>query len=326
MEGSTFAALRRIPSGNVFDPRWQSRHDDSDLMQRKCSEMKMYRRSKTSRRCRPACANNLSSRATRWKPPPTVTKGLQKAVSSLPTWPPRRDAAEEERLRRAPDLQSRSIPTPIVMLTARSAETDKVLGLKLGADDHVTKPFSITELLARVRAVLRRPPAKATADAIKIGDIEIDFELHQARRGNLRIEFTARECRSAPLLRPAHRPGGDARTDPQRGLGLRRVPTTRTIDNFVAKLRQKIERAPDVPEHILTIDGSGYKFCRLIFSSTDSRISRNAAGICATRPTDHPRNPCHPWMNPRWNPRADGTRKHPRRLVDRDRRCDHAFW
>ncbi|MGE0865704.1 MAG: response regulator transcription factor, partial [Vicinamibacterales bacterium] len=94
------------------------------------------------------------------------------------------------------DLRARSISTPIVMLTARSAETDKVLGLELGADDYVTKPFSITELLARVRAVLRRTAsgaAKPTADMIRIGDIEIDFKLHQARRGKVRIEFTARE-------------------------------------------------------------------------------------------------------------------------------------
>src|SRR6187551_416568 len=94
------------------------------------------------------------------------------------------------------DLRARANATPIVMLTARSAETDKVLGLELGADDYVTKPFSITELLARVRAVLRRTGAgapKAAADVMRIGDIEIDFKLHQARRGKVRIEFTARE-------------------------------------------------------------------------------------------------------------------------------------
>ena len=93
------------------------------------------------------------------------------------------------------ELRSRSNTTPIVMLTARSAETDKVLGLELGADDYVTKPFSITELLARVRAVLRRTAgaAKPATDSVRIGDIDIDFKLHQARRGKVRIEFTARE-------------------------------------------------------------------------------------------------------------------------------------
>ena len=158
-------------------------------------------------------------------------------------------------------LRARSISTPIVMLTARSAETDKVLGLELGADDYVTKPFSITELLARVRAVLRRAGAQQPpADLLRIGDIEIDFKLHQARRGKSRIEFTAREF---DLLHYFVQHTGQVVTREQilnEVWGYEEFPTTRTIDNFVAKLRQKIERAPHAPEHILTIHGSGYKF------------------------------------------------------------------
>ncbi|MDQ3056430.1 MAG: response regulator, partial [Pseudomonadota bacterium] len=92
------------------------------------------------------------------------------------------------------ELRERSAATSIVMLTARSAETDKVLGLELGADDYVTKPFSITELLARVRAVLRRTTTRPpTEDTVRIGDLEVDFKLHQARREKRRVEFTARE-------------------------------------------------------------------------------------------------------------------------------------
>ena len=159
------------------------------------------------------------------------------------------------------DLRSKSNSTPIVMLTARSAETDKVLGLELGADDYVTKPFSITELLARVRAVLRRSGVqKPAADVIRIGDIEIDFKLHQARRAKQRIEFTAREF---DLLRYFVLHTGQVVTREQilnEVWGYEEFPTTRTIDNFVAKLRQKIEKAPHAPEHILTIHGSGYKF------------------------------------------------------------------
>jgi len=161
------------------------------------------------------------------------------------------------------ELRARSNTTPIVMLTARSAETDKVLGLELGADDYVTKPFSITELLARVRAVLRRSGAQKPADPadiVRIGDIEIDFKLHQARRGKTRIEFTAREF---DLLRYFVQHTGQVVTREQilnEVWGYEEFPTTRTIDNFVAKLRQKIERAPHAPEHILTIHGSGYKF------------------------------------------------------------------
>ncbi|MFP5378285.1 MAG: response regulator transcription factor [Vicinamibacteria bacterium] len=159
------------------------------------------------------------------------------------------------------ELRARSSTTPIVMLTARSAETDKVLGLELGADDYVTKPFSITELLARVRAVLRRAGSRPpTQDAVRIGELEVDFKLHQARRGKAKVEFTAREF---DLLRYFVQHTGQVVTREQilnEVWGYEEFPTTRTIDNFVAKLRQKIERAPHAPEHILTIHGSGYKF------------------------------------------------------------------
>jgi DNA-binding response OmpR family regulator len=159
------------------------------------------------------------------------------------------------------ELRARSNSTPVVMLTARSAETDKVLGLELGADDYVTKPFSITELLARVRAVLRRTASsKPATDSVRIGEIEVDFKLHQARRGRSRIEFTAREFE---LLRYFVHHTGQVVTREQilnEVWGYEEFPTTRTIDNFVAKLRQKIERSPHAPEHILTIHGSGYKF------------------------------------------------------------------
>ena len=159
------------------------------------------------------------------------------------------------------ELRARSNSTPVVMLTARSAETDKVLGLELGADDYVTKPFSITELLARVRAVLRRTASsKPPTDSVRIGEIEVDFKLHQARRGRSRIEFTAREFE---LLRYFVQHTGQVVTREQilnEVWGYEEFPTTRTIDNFVAKLRQKIERSPHAPEHSLTIHGSGYKF------------------------------------------------------------------
>ena len=155
------------------------------------------------------------------------------------------------------ELRERSNTTSIVMLTARSAETDKVLGLELGADDYVTKPFSITELLARVRAVLRRTSTRPpTEEVVRIGDLEIDFKLHQARREKRRVEFTAREFE---LLRYFVQHRGKVVTREQilnEVWGYEEFPTTRTIDNFVAKLRQKIERAPHAPEHILTIHGT----------------------------------------------------------------------
>ena len=191
-------------------------------------------------------------------------EGLQKAASFQPdlvildVMLPRKNGFDVCR-----ELRARSIATPVVMLTARNQETDKVLGLELGADDYVTKPFSITELLARVRAVLRRSggrPAAGATDTYRIGDLEIDFRIHQARRGKQRVEFTAREFE---LLRYFVTHIGQVVTREQilnEVWGYEEFPTTRTIDNFVAKLRQKIERSPHAPEHILTIHGSGYKF------------------------------------------------------------------
>jgi DNA-binding response OmpR family regulator len=191
-------------------------------------------------------------------------EGLQKAASFNPdlvildVMLPRKNGFDVCR-----ELRARGTTTPVVMLTARNQETDKVLGLELGADDYVTKPFSITELLARVRAVLRRAstrPATTPADTYRIGDLEVDFRIHQARRGKQRVEFTAREFE---LLRYFVTHIGQVVTREQilnEVWGYEEFPTTRTIDNFVAKLRQKIERSPHAPEHILTIHGSGYKF------------------------------------------------------------------
>src|SRR5215831_17192462 len=132
---------------------------------------------------------------------------------------------------------------------------------ELRADDYVTKPFSITELLARVRAVLRRAGGRPSGlETCRIGDIEIDFRTHQAHKAGQRIDFTAREF---DLLRYLVAHTGQVVTREQilnQVWGYEESPTTRTIDNFVAKLRQKIERAPHEPEHILTVHGAGYKF------------------------------------------------------------------
>jgi DNA-binding response OmpR family regulator len=155
----------------------------------------------------------------------------------------------------------RSSQLPVLMLTAKADEGDRIRGLELGADDYVTKPFSITELLARVRAVLRRAGGRPSGlETCRIGDIEIDFRTHQAHRAGQRIDFTAREF---DLLRYLVAHTGQVVTREQilnQVWGYEESPTTRTIDNFVAKLRQKIESAPHEPEHILTVHGAGYKF------------------------------------------------------------------
>ncbi|MBI1874365.1 MAG: response regulator transcription factor [Acidobacteria bacterium] len=159
------------------------------------------------------------------------------------------------------ELRRRSVGTPVIMLTARSQESDKVLGFEVGADDYVTKPFSLTELLARVKAVLRRTGRQGPeADHVTIGDLDIDFRTHQARRGSRRVEFTSREVE---LLRYLVAHTGQVVTREQilnDVWGYDESPTTRTIDNFVAKLRQKVEPRPHEPQYILTIHGSGYKF------------------------------------------------------------------
>ena len=155
----------------------------------------------------------------------------------------------------------RESDVPVIMLTARGDDVDKSVGLELGADDYVTKPFSITELLARVRAVMRRAGGRPSGlETCRIGDVDIDFRTHQAHRAGQRIDFTAREF---DLLRYLVAHTGQVVTREQilnEVWGYEEFPTTRTIDNFVAKLRQKIERAPHEPEHILTVHGAGYKF------------------------------------------------------------------
>jgi DNA-binding response OmpR family regulator len=150
--------------------------------------------------------------------------------------------------------------TPVIMLTARSQEKDRVLGFELGADDYVIKPFSIVELLARVRAVLRRSGGnEAPSDVYRIGDVEIDLVRDQVHRAGRRVEFTTREFE---LLRYLVRRAGQVVTREElfhEVWGYDMGVTTRTIDNFVAKVRHKIE--PSLPpRYILTVHGRGYKF------------------------------------------------------------------
>ena len=189
-------------------------------------------------------------------------QGLQKALTGRPDliildlMLPRKSGLEVCR-----ELRARANTTPVIMLTARSQETDKVLGLELGADDYITKPFSIAELLARARAVMRRVSgAGGPPERVQIGDLEVNFQSHQAHRGEARVVLTSREFE---LLRYLVARKGEVVTRDQilsDVWGYEETPTTRTIDNFVAKLRQKIERAPHQPEHLITVHGIGYKF------------------------------------------------------------------
>jgi DNA-binding response OmpR family regulator len=152
---------------------------------------------------------------------------------------------------------------PILILTARSADIDKVMGLDLGADDYLTKPFSLSELLARVRALLRRaePPVRPILpDALRFADVDVDFARYVATRGGQPAHLTAKEF---ALLRHLAAAQGAAVTRDEliaRVWGEDVSVTNRTVDTHVLALRQKIEANPARPRHLLTVHAVGYRF------------------------------------------------------------------
>ena len=150
---------------------------------------------------------------------------------------------------------------PIIMLTARGQEIDKVLGLKLGADDYVTKPFGFLELMARVEAVIRRATGRsARLDAFEFGGIEADFKRGEVRRNGRPLDLSARELR---LLQYFIERRGEVVSREQlldAVWDYDSAPLTRTVDMHVAKLRKKIEERPAQPRFLVTVHGQGYKF------------------------------------------------------------------
>ena len=158
-------------------------------------------------------------------------------------------------------LRSAGNPTPIIMLTARGQEIDKVLGLKTGADDYVTKPFSFLELMARVEAVLRRASKAVEAvESAQFGDVEVNFKSFEASKGGRALELSPREFKMLKYF-VEHR--GEVVTRDQlldHVWGYEGLPLTRTVDMHIAKLRQKIEDTPSGPRHIITVHRVGYKF------------------------------------------------------------------
>jgi two-component system alkaline phosphatase synthesis response regulator PhoP len=160
------------------------------------------------------------------------------------------------------DLRQRGVNTPVLMLTARGQVVDKVVGLKLGADDYLTKPFEMIELLARVEALLRRAPAAPAlqSESYQFGSVKIDFRRAEVERDGEKIELSAKEFQ---LLRYfiEHREATLSRDELLNEVwGYDAMPTTRTVDVHVAWLRQKLEPNPRHPQYILTIHGMGYKF------------------------------------------------------------------
>ncbi len=160
------------------------------------------------------------------------------------------------------DLRQQGVDTPVIMLTARGQVVDKVVGLKLGADDYLTKPFEMMELLARIEARLRRapPPASVVAEAYRFGAIQVDFRKAEVTREGAVINLSAREYQ---LLRYfiEHRGATISRDELLNQVwGYNAMPNTRTVDVHVAWLRQKIEPNPKHPQYILTAHGLGYRF------------------------------------------------------------------
>ncbi|HYN83808.1 MAG TPA: response regulator transcription factor [Pyrinomonadaceae bacterium] len=158
-------------------------------------------------------------------------------------------------------LRSEGNTTPIIMLTARGQEIDKVLGLKTGADDYVTKPFSFLELMARVEAVLRRAAKPSEAvEGVEFGDVELNFKTLEASKGGRALELSPREFK---IMRYFAEHRGEVVSRDQlldSVWGYDGLPLTRTVDMHIAKLRQKIEDTPGDPRYIITVHRVGYKF------------------------------------------------------------------
>jgi len=158
-------------------------------------------------------------------------------------------------------LKARRPSIPIIMLTARGQEVDKVVGLELGADDYVTKPFSIRELLARVKAVLRRSHTlPEDQDGFSFADVHVDMRRCQVERSGKEIEMSAKEFELLKYF--ICHPGETLSRDRllQDVWGYDKFPTTRTVDAHIVHLRQKLEPNPEQPRFFLTIHGTGYKF------------------------------------------------------------------
>jgi DNA-binding response OmpR family regulator len=163
------------------------------------------------------------------------------------------------------EIRNEKNRVPILILSAKGQEIDKVVGLELGADDYVVKPFSLRELLARLRALLRRAdpaagsPAVGAPEIIRFGEVEIDPRALRGHRGENRFELTPREFKVLALLYQ-HRGNVVSRENILNEIwGVEYYGTTRTLDQLMVKLRQKIEPTPGDPQHLLTVHGYGYR-------------------------------------------------------------------
>jgi DNA-binding response OmpR family regulator len=162
------------------------------------------------------------------------------------------------------EIRKTDMTTPVLMLTAKGQEVDKVLGLELGADDYIVKPFGVNELLARIRAALRRSEARQDDQdrpgAIEFGDVTVDPRTMRASKGGKEFPVSKREVELLQYLWKNEGNALDRQTLLKEIWGLYYEGTTRTLDQHIAKLRQKIEDDPSKPRYIITVHGVGYRF------------------------------------------------------------------
>ena len=158
------------------------------------------------------------------------------------------------------ELKTKGITTPIIILSAKAQETDKVLGLELGADDYITKPFSPRELLVRVKAVMRRAGgAGKVKEVYQFDSVRVDFKKFQAKKNDKALKLTAAEFKILKLL-IANRDVPISRHKILAELWTEEEVTTRTVDTHIWSLREKLEDDPSKPKHIITVHRIGYKF------------------------------------------------------------------
>jgi len=161
------------------------------------------------------------------------------------------------------DLRLKGVSVPILMLTSKKEEMDKVLGLEIGADDYVTKPFSVRELIARIKALLRRnTEMKKELEEYSFDNVTLDFKKQEAYKNNNPLDLSTTEYN---LLKYFIQFEGEVVTRHQLlddVWGYDNYPTTRTVDNFILNIRKKIEDDPSQPKHLLTIHKAGYKFVK----------------------------------------------------------------
>ncbi len=161
-------------------------------------------------------------------------------------------------------LRNRGNNTPVIMLTAKSSEVDKVVGLEIGADDYVTKPFSTRELQARIKALLRRMKQNRVKTPqmvnFRFGNVEVDFERFEVRKGKKIVHLTAYEFSLLKLLILNKNKVLDRYSILDKVWGEEVYVTTRSVDTHIAHLRKKLEDDPNGPRHILSVHGVGYKF------------------------------------------------------------------